>query len=255
MDFPGQPLNRTRVPDLGRTRAFFYALFSFSVSLALSGCLFENGSAPKVAPHLVPLAVGNTWIYLDSTRTQTDGPDSIATDSSLLAIIGTRIVTYEGVTDTVFLENALRRPSETPSARFTYVRNGPHGYYTHGYADGSAEVFDKVLHVKYPAVTGERYPTWFVSLRPGDSVGAAPVRVRDSLEIEVVNADTVCNVPAGRIRCIHYRGWRPGPVLHADAYYAPGLGFVGSIVTRTHVIGGADRTVTTLRWLAAYSLQ
>lgn len=222
--------------------------------LILAACLFEENPVPEV--RIVPLVVGNTWTYRDSTiYVPTEGgTDSVVIDSALRAITGTRTVMHEGRTEIVYLENAVRRPEDAPRAVFTYVAHGPLGLYTRGYATGDLAVFDDVLHVKYPATTGERYPTWFVSLRPGDSAGSPPVRLRDTLEIEVVNADTTCIVPAGTFACLHYRGWRPGAILHADAFYAPGVGYLGSITRRTLSVDGRAYEVTSTRRLSSYTL-
>jgi hypothetical protein len=196
----------------------------------------------------VPLAVGNSWIYVDSAYY---GGDSVTVDSSILAITGKRAVTFMGQQDTIHLMNALRRLDEAPRSAFEYVMNGAHGLYTRGYAQDTAEILDNVLHVKHPATAGERYPTRFLGFA---TVNGALIPLIDTVEIEVVNPDTTCAVPAGTFPCVQYRGWRPGGVLHATAYYAPGIGFVGSEIVRTREVNGAPREVVFTRRLASYTL-
>ena len=108
----------------------------------------------------------------------------------------------------------------------------------------------ETLHVRYPAVRGARYPTQFLSFR---AEAGALIPVVDTVEIEVVNMDSTCTVPAGTFACVHYRGRAHGEVF-ADAYYAPGVGYLGSTTVASRTVGGADQIVVSARRLAAYIL-
>ena len=55
-------------------------------------------------------------------------------------------------------------------------------------------ILQEVLHLAWPARTGDRYPTWFLSFRPENG---ALTPVIDTLEIEVADARHTCTVPAG----------------------------------------------------------
>lgn len=221
-----------------------FAASLFAVVL-LAGCLPNDAPANK---SIFPLAIGNSWTYVDSTY---HGDDSVTVDSSHMTVTGTRRVDLAAGEQTVYLLNTRDRNTGLPSAFTQWVQDRADGQYTVGAEqEGSSFVFE-TLHLKYPAENGERYPTHFLDFRrEGDSL----VPVLDTLEIEVVDARHACAAPAGKFRCVKYRGWRPGGVLHATGYYAPGVGFVGSEVVRAVEVGGVAHEVRYHRRLATFTL-
>src|SRR5690606_15299903 len=128
------------------------------------------------------------------------------------------------------------------------VENRADGHYTVGAEQDTARFTRETLHVKYPAMAGERYATAFLSFR--DSAGHL-LPALDEVEIEVVRTDTTCTVPAGTFDCIHYRGRRAGMVF-ADSWYAPGIGWLGSLAVRRDTLDGIPRDITARRVLRAY---
>jgi hypothetical protein len=214
-------------------------------ALFFAGCVFQNTN-DQTKP-IFPLATGNTWAYVDSAYF---GGDSVSTDSTHLDVIGTRTVAFPTGEQSVYLLNA-RAASGQPGAMSTWVQNRRDGNHTIGAQQGNATFQHDILHIKYPAESGELYTTYFYSFRTeGDSL----IPVIDTLQIEVVNADTTCTVPAGTFSCVHYRGWKPVGVLFADTYYAPGVGYLGSTQLRTIAVNGIDREVRIVRRLASYVL-
>jgi hypothetical protein len=211
----------------------------------LAGCLTNDEPAEK---SIFPLAVGNTWSYIDSTY---HGDDSVTLDSTHMTVTGTRLVVLAAGEQTVYLLNVRDRNTGLPSAYTQWVQDRADGQYNVGAEqEGTSFVFE-TLHLKHPAENGERYPTHFLDFRrEGDSL----VPVLDTLEIEVVDTRHACVAPAGTFRCVKYRGWRPGGALHATGYYAPGVGFVGSEVVRTVGVNGDMREVKYHRRLASFTL-
>lgn len=222
------------------------SLLAILSAVSLGACLFPDDDAPVKA--IVPLAAGNTWAYVDSAYY---GGDSITLDSTHIDVTGTRPVALSGGLQTVYLWNIRNRATGLPGALTLWLQNRADGNYTVGAEQDTASFVFETRHVKYPAVTGERYGTFFLSFRAEEG-GLVPAI--DTIETEVVNADSVCTVPAGTFRCVHYRGWRPGGILHADAWYAPGVGFLGSKAVRTTNVNGTDRQVAFIRRLASYTL-
>ena len=231
------------------------ALSCGGLCLGLAGCAFDGlfGDAKKPSVSILPLAVGNSWSYVDSAyyRDADGATDSIVVDSAFQGITGTRTVTLAAGPSTVYLSNALDRVTRRPVGLTTWLQDRADGNHTVGIEQGDASFTRETLHVKHPAAAGERYPTHFLEFRIEDD---ALVPLVDTVEIEVVDVHRTCAVPAGTFACVQYRGWRPGGVLHATGYYAPGVGFLGSEIVRTENHGGTEREVVRVRRLTAYTL-
>ena len=216
----------------------------------LCGCVFSD-DAPAPAD-IAPLAVGNTWVYVDSAYY---GNDSITVSTSETSILGKRAVVLEGKTDTVFLSNN-HAVGGAPGAISTYVRNFGHSNYNCGAewiqaAGDTARVTGTVLHLEYPTTDGRRYKTHFFGFR---TEGTQTLATVDTLEIEVVSARHTCTVPAGRFPCVQYRGYRPDGSLFATAYHAPGVGYLGYEILDTLLVGNALREVRYTKRLTSFTL-
>jgi len=195
----------------------------------------------------VPLAVGNSWDYVDSAYY---GPDSVGLDSTHIDVPGARTVVVGGDTQTVYLWNVRDRATGLPGALTLYVANRRDGEHTLGAARDTAEFLFGTLHVKHPGKRGERYVTHFLDLQPqGD--GYAPVI--DTVEIEIAVPDTTCVTPAGTFACTEYRGRRAG-TLFARTWYAPGVGYLGSETTRDVAVNGLTRHDVFRKRLVSYTL-
>ena len=220
--------------------------FSSILSAAMAGCIFtKEGPEPR---DIVPLAVGNTWIYVDSA---VYGPDSVVTGSSEANIVGTRTLAVGADSVTVFLLNAKNPLDGQPGPQNTYVRTLGHSNYTYGAEEAGAAFVDITPHVRWPAKAGESNFTHFVGFR---TVDGNRLPALDTINILVVNPDTACIVPAGTFRCVHYQGYRLDGTLFADAWYAPGIGSLGNELRRTILVGDSLRTVRFVKKLTAYAL-
>jgi hypothetical protein len=221
-----------------------------AVALFLTACVV--GEPPTRVVPILPLAAGNTWDYTDSIY---DGDEPLRLDSLRVSITGTRRATIAGRERTVYLWNVHEQAGNTPGALSLWLENRANGNYTLGAQQETASFAFETLHLKYPAAAGDRYPLHFLSFQVEETDGdprLAPLI--DTLEAEVVSVSETCVTPAGTFACVHYRGWRPGGVLHADSWYAPGVGWLGSETTRALSDGGTPRTVRIRRVLRSYVL-
>jgi hypothetical protein len=218
---------------------------SWAGFLLLAGCLFP-GDDPE-PDDITPLAVGNTWVYVDSAYY---GGDSIVVSTGETSILGTREVLIEGEAHTVFLSNS-HAVGGPPAPISTYVKNIGHSNYTFGAERDTARVVGKVLHVEYPTRKGRRYPTYFYSFaeREGNLVP-----IVDTIEIEVVDPRHTCVVPAGTFSCVQFRGYYSNGDLFATAYHAPGVGPLGSEIVRTQLVGDTLREARFVRRLVSFTL-
>jgi hypothetical protein len=150
---------------------------------------------------------------------------------------------------TVFRMNTRNRFTGEPSPAYVFTANAGASNYTHGAEENGVSVLHEVLHVKWPARTGERYLTRFVGV---DTITAQAIL--DTLEIEVVNAAGTCATGAGSFACVHYRGRRLDGSVFADTWYAPGVGYLGSEILRTSIANDTTREWRHVKKLSAYIL-
>jgi hypothetical protein len=211
----------------------------------LGGCLFTQDS-PEPAD-ILPLAVGNTWIHVDSVYY---GGDSITVSIAETSILGTRDVMVEGKTHTVFLSNS-HAVGGAPAPFSAYVKNIGSSNYNFGGELGTASVVGKVLHLEYPTRKGRRYATYFYGFAEREG-GLVPVV--DTIGIEVADPAHTCSVPAGTFACVQYRGYFPNGDLFATAYHAPGVGPLGSEIVRSQLVGDSLREVRFIRRLVSFTL-
>jgi hypothetical protein len=216
----------------------------------LAGCLFSKETPePK---DIVPLAVGNTWVYVDST---VFSPDSVITNTSEVNVIGTRRVVAPGSggadSVTVFLGNTKNVGTGQPGTVSLYWRTVGHSHYTYGAEETGAAFMDITPHVIWPAKAGDTHLTHFTGFQ---TVNGNRVPALDTIEIRMINPDTVCVVPAGTFACVHLQGYRLSGTLFADAYYAPGVGNLGNEQRSSVLIGDSLRTVRVVKKLTSYTL-
>lgn len=214
---------------------------AFACALLFAGCLFQDD--PHGVKPIVPLAVDNAWTYAESTFK--DGALA-ETWSSETGITAKRTLEDGAV---VFLQNTRNRFTGAPGAYSAYVNNVGASNYTYGAEENGVSVRHETLHVKWPAERGERYFTRFVGV---DAAMGGPTL--DTVEIEVVNPDTACAMPAGTFACVHYRGYRLDGSVYADTWYAPGVGYLGSEIRRTLLRDGRLEESRHVKRLTSYIL-
>jgi hypothetical protein len=218
---------------------------SFFLPLFISGCLFEKENAEPLV--IFPLALGNTWIYVDSNYY---GNDSITTSWTETSIIGTKEVTLDGSPQTVFLANS-HEVGAAPAAFSNYVLNVGQSNYNCGAELETARVTGKSLHLEYPTQNGRRYATTFYNFTVAMGVLLPAL---DTIDIEVIETRGTCTVPAGTFACVHYRGFRRDGTVYADAFHAPGVGYLGFEITRRAPVEDSLREIRSVRRLVSYTL-
>ena len=223
------------------------ALLFMTAGALLSGCFTDNEKQTPVAD-IVPLAVGNTWVYVDSVFYR---PDSVGTGSTEVNIVGKRSVANGSDSVTVYLLNVKNIFSGNPGPLNVYVRNVGHSNYTYGAEETGASFIDVSQHLRWPAKKGDEYFTHFVGFKTenGNRVPAL-----DTIKVVVVNPDTTCSAPAGTFKCIHYQGYRLDGTLLADTYYAPGIGSLASESSRLILVNDSVRSVRSVKKLVSYTL-
>lgn len=149
---------------------------------------FATATPPNSSQSLIPLAVGNWWVYHWEDRVN-GWIDSAGTDTL-------RVVTsfsWNGNTWFSFGDD-----------RF-YFRNAADGFrklIVNGHYPSEIEL----LEYKYPALAGE---SWWVKVDT------------DSLQVKVISTTAQKTVPAGSFdRCMHYR-WHGD---ETNEYFKPGVG-------------------------------
>ena len=98
-----------------------------------------------------------------------------------------------------------------------------------------------------------------ITLTKSTRFSATASPILDTIEIEVMNADTTCRVPAGTFACVHYRGRRLDGGVYADTWYAPGVGYLGSELLRQETFLDSSatpraRATRRVKKLTSYSL-
>lgn len=230
---------------------------SCAASFVLAACVIGEPEPRTNAP-IIPLASGNVWDYTDSIYDDTAGSTPARFDSLRVSITGTRTVSVGGSTRTAYLWNVHEQTNNTPSLLSLWLENRTDGNYTLGAQQETASFAFETLHLKYPATAGDRYPLHFLSFTTADTGnGLQLIPLVDTLEADVVSVNETCVVPAGTFACVHYRGLRPGNVVYADTWYAPGVGWLGSETFRDVVdlsTTTGTRTVRVRRVLRSYTL-
>jgi hypothetical protein len=187
-------------------------------------------------------------MYVDSSIY---APDSVVTGTSEINIAGIRSVLAGAESVTVHLLNVKNVFTGEPGPLNVYVRNIGHSNYTYGAEEEGRAFVDITPHLRWPAKAGEEYFTHFVGF---NTVNGERVPALDTIKIVVVNPDSTCIVPAGSFRCIHYRGFRLDGAVHADAFYAPGVGSLGNETRRILQVDDSLRTVRFVKKLTSYTL-
>lgn len=158
---------------------------------------------------LVPLAVGNEWIWRTVERSTHRGEVEETV----------RFDTVRVVSDTSLLGESWFRLRERNGEYL--VANRPSGYWQR--MPPEAGDGNQLLVYKYPAVTGDLFtrPSW-----------------PDSSEKQVMSLDTTITVPAGTFSAVHYAQiWNDKPIT-CDYFVAPGVGLVKKVLPWIEIDSG-----------------
>lgn len=193
--------------------------------VALNGCERKILDTPSVSSNVVlPLAVGNQWSYETTITQEGKAPE---TWKFYRTITAKQRVFYQGKS----LEVYLLRDTSDPEGRVTrfemLLRNEPDGLYRYGeglFGGGLRKegTMDKQLLVKFPGAVGD---VWRVE--HGD--------YHHRLIYLSTNADFT--TPAGSFQCLIFRSGDTETLSwYTDDYYAPNIGWIGSITQHNNQV-------------------
>lgn len=222
----------------------------FTVTLLLVGILLLScGQGERIAgtnnqPNsIVPLTLGNYWLYETTTSNRTY--------ISKLGISNTSTTIHDSLEYSVFHWNWYEWPSDEPGEFDYLVRNESDGFWILGVIDkrmgDTLSYVYRTMFIKYPVTAGE---TW----TSVDAIGNPTYH-------KCVSTSEVLETPAGTFNCIKYSGSYTNPdssgIQKPDgslnnvltdfqslsdpeslsktsatdpayySYYSPGIGFVG----------------------------
>ena len=147
---------------------------------------------------IVPLNVGNYWVFTDSTFLN----DSlIVVDTSRVEITGKTIIEFQGNNYEVFFWNWFNMNSNPPQPEPLkwLVRNEPDGLWEYGMLNDMDTLLLKNLNLKFPANIGDSWPIMAYL------IADTSITVSDTLIMECLDTDKEYITPCGTYQCYVYQ--------------------------------------------------
>jgi len=195
-----------------------YSYFSFLVVvLCLVSCRENNPLSSNGSPGvIVPLHVGNTWVYQVITL-DTLG-DTLSVDTGMTQIMRDTLISTPG---RWYVDNA---------GQFATVE--PDGYWR---LNGGRNLF-----LRYPVRAGEKYVC-------RDENGAS------SLEALVISKSVTLSVPQGEHSCYLYQFYNSATKGYLRYYVEPNVGIVAMVVMAPDASGGTYTSM--MKELISYEIK
>lgn len=202
-----------------------YLLIIVVLSVLLLSCEKDNGplaSSPfrqmNFNENIIPLAVGNQWVYIDSTF-----GGSIYVDSTCYCIIDKGVVEYQSRSYRVFYRAVLDYATLEFSDLSWLFANTSDGINCFGGVNSQGNSFlTKTLFLKYPVNVGDTWNELSICYRDNE------FWICDTIARTVVSVDELFMTPAGNFHCCVYsRLFENDTVLD---YYSVNIGHVGQII-------------------------
>ena len=205
-------------------------------SLLLMSC--HSGTEPPIDENkdpLIPLAVGNYWVY-DAYYLKEDGSIDFPAwpESNVFGfkVSDTLNVTLNGKKTKTFKLSLYDHPTNSTSSEAKLIYNGKDGIYYSGITDKDTVkmLFDDLLFVYPPTKGYETLAHTFYYTSTGNYLN-----ILDSIKTTYtcVSTDSLFSTPVGNFRCIVYKlKLMLDDVFYlGDIYYflKPGVGLVGII--------------------------
>lgn len=202
-------------------------LAAVACGLLLASCDFLGDDPDSLSGDLVPLVVGNYWIYSGWYIDPSLFADTFRVDIAreVEVLVGRRTVTAYAKT---------RRPHRAtgPAPYAWLLVNGPGGLMEFGgvSARDTFVVHDN-LSRKYPGNPGD---SWHTN-RLGYRFSTQQFEILDEVEVRIVATDSLLVTPAGSFRCYVYNyiirmAEDVGSYWSVYEFYAPGVGMVGEFL-------------------------
>ncbi len=204
-----------------------FLLVSISLLFILTSCIFESDDdspSNSVSLSIKPLAVGNTWTYLDSSFTSND---TMTVKYSI-----TEKQNYQG--EDLYMEKGTSNYITILS--YWSTKNG--SLYYRGVKTGADSLLVNNLYLKYPA---EILSTWQTQIVNYSFFGEF---IMGTYNIQCVSTSSTFTTPAGIFSdCYQYKSVTADTESEnvIDMFYKPGVGCVGSISTENNQITHSSR--------------
>ncbi len=202
-------------------------------------------SASKIKTGILPLAVNNTWFYVDSSITVNSlqkSPKSMLrnrlsrcqtvqslakntqsydyVDSSLVKIDGTRTITVGQKLIILYkIKWFTQADTDNEDQSYWLERQEADGLYIYGFQVGEKDTLVKSMDLKYPVKEGD---SWIRKV--ADYSATYNNWSVDFEEITCISTNTKFETPMGTYTCIVYSS-----SSGYDEYYVPKLGLVGNV--------------------------
>ncbi len=173
-----------------------------AIQVQLLGCSGNDDSNPAPPPSgevVMPLDIGNSWMYTYTASGTVQGLET-----------GTATATHQvaGVTATI-VDWIFEYPNKTDTY-YEYYRNASGGLYLCGW-EGNEDLSEPLLYCKYPCSVGD---SWVWSTENNEVTWV------------VISTSEAVTVPLGTYRCIHIRGTWDNETYSEDMWFKVGLGLV-----------------------------
>lgn len=203
--------------------------------------LFFSGSKAQSVPGrnaLIPLAVGNSWSYVDTVFGNTTG-EVLETSSLTIRIPNSQIITYKGQQHVVY---CVVSPMTSSDSR--YFWNDVEGLFAVELKKEcqTKDINSNQLLCRYPCAIND---TWTLGECLCDD---KPKSNQEKGEkIECIATNELITTPAGSFHCIVTRSSEDNQNSHLLTYYCPGVGIIAFKQQKDNGIVSMSITLTSYK--------
>lgn len=193
--------------------------------LFFTGCKKDssNPETPGSGTVIVPLAVGNNWIYTDSLFNTSTGA-FVQAGASKLGITGKQTISYHGQTREVFWWNWYNYSSNSYSTDNFLVGNESDGFSSYGWAPNSTPIItERSFAIKYPCSVGDTWQT--INYRYTSQTN---YYAHDTEFVTCTSLDQVVATPSGSFHCIVMKRVYSVDKSFTFMYVSPGVGIIAT---------------------------
>ena len=177
---------------------------------------------------IIPLKVGNSWTFVDSTFTENG--DFANADTTQLKIIGKTNINYLGQNVEAYYWNWTDMSSGQPTEMSALCANDNYGlkFYGGRYLDSNI-VLGNLLFLKFPTTVGESWNNPELSFR-SDSL----FYIADTNIVSCIFVDEKLKVAQETISCYVYKYYNERGDNYL--YFAKNIGYIGCIIKANGVV-------------------
>ncbi len=215
-------------------KKLYILLMIIIFAMLIAGCS-EDSTNPSgqqsFQDEIIPLAVGNQWIYLYTDET------TGLQDTLCKGVSGSEMFECEDhELREVFHWNWYNLDEGHYEDHKSLCYNTEEGFHKAGGISSSDSLFADYLTVKYPVSEGDSWIYTDIEYDPENSQWV----YTDTLEAFCTAVDTMITTPAGFFTCIEVTlcrlGTEPGGLFVQRFYYSPNIGYIGFILYNNGVI-------------------